>query len=77
MEYKIETDLNNKTHLIKYDNDDGIIVCTASLDTCKNQLRDIIKSRHRVTHITFGHNKVIDHTNGNKELSCKEFCNFD
>lgn len=76
MEYKIETDLNNKTHLIKYDNDDGLIICTASLDVCKSTLKDIIKSRHRITHISFVENKVIDHSNGNKELSCKEFCSF-
>ena len=77
MEYKIETDLNNKTHLIKYDNDDGLLLKTGTFDECKNHLIDLIKSRHRITHITFGHNKVIDHSNGNKELSCKEFCNFE
>lgn len=76
MEYKIETDLNGETHLIKYDNDDGVIICTASLDECKKQLQNIIRSRHRITHISFIQNKVIDHSNGNKELSCKEFCNF-
>lgn len=77
MEYKIETDLNGETHLVHYNNDDGTIIRTGTFDACKNHLIDLIKSRHRVTHITFGNNKVTDHTNGNKELSCKEFCNFD
>ncbi len=76
MEYKIETDLNGKTHVIKYDNDEGSIVCTAPLDVCKKHLQEIIRSRHRITHISFIQNKIIDHTDGNKELSCKEFCNL-
>jgi hypothetical protein len=76
MEYKIETDLNNKTHLVKYNNDDGEIVLTDTFENCKIKLQDIIKSRHRITHVTFADNKVIDHKNDNKQLSCKEFCNF-
>jgi hypothetical protein len=76
MEYKIETDLNGKTHLVHYNNDDGAILMTGSLEECKNKLIQLIKNRHRITHITFSENRVIDHSNGNKELSCKEFCNF-
>lgn len=76
MEYKIETDLNNETHLVHYNNDDGTILLTATYDECKKRLIELIKHGHRITHITFAQNKVIDHKNDNKELSCKEFCNF-
>jgi hypothetical protein len=76
MEYKIETDLNNETHLVYYKNDDGTIIKTGTFDECKNSLIALIKSRHRVTHVTYSHNKVIDHSQENKEISCKDFCNF-
>lgn len=76
MEYKIETDLNNETHLVHYNNDDGTIILTGTFENCKKHLIDLIKSRHRKTHITFSHNRVIIHDE-NKDLSCKEFCNFD
>ncbi len=76
MEYKIETDLNGDTHLVKYMNDDGQIMLTDTLENCTKKLKEIIKSRHRETHVTFSNNEVIDHKNDNKKLSCKEFCGF-
>jgi hypothetical protein len=76
MEYKIETDLNNETHLVQYNKDDGTILLTDTLENCKSKLQQIIKSRHRITHISFTQNKVIDHSQENKEISCKDFCNF-
>lgn len=76
MEYKIETDLNDETHLVQYNNDDGVVIRTDTLENCKKCLIDLIKHRHRKTNISFSHNRIIDHDNGNKELSCKEFCEF-
>jgi hypothetical protein len=76
MEYKIETDLNGETHLVKYDNDDGKIILTDTMYNCIRKLKEIIKSRHRETHITFSQNEITDHSNNNKKLSCKEFCGF-
>ena len=76
MEYKIETDLNSETHLVKYMNDDGQILLTDSLQNCIRKLKEIIRSRHRITHITFSQNRVIDHSDDDKQMTCKEFCDF-
>lgn len=74
MELKIETDLNGETHLIRYDNNDGSILMTGTLDECKKSLLDIIKSRHRIAHFTYdGSGSVIDHEQ-NKVMRSKEFC---
>ncbi len=76
MEIKIETDLNGKTHLVVYNNDDGTIIQTDTVENCKLALVDIIKGRHRITHFTFdGCDTVINHTE-NKIMKSKEFCGF-
>jgi hypothetical protein len=76
MQIKIETDLNGKTHLIEYNNNDGEILFTGSIEDCKQKLTDIIKERHRIAHYTFdGCDTVTDHKE-QKTFKSKEFCNL-